>query len=309
MHDTAAPQARRSIRFLSTVMLALAGILIPVAVSLLWLAFVVLDSDEFARTVTPIIDMPSVQSHLAVSLNSGVERSITGASNASPAIRSLITAAGGTNVVIPEIEHFIEQALASPEFRLVWTDINRLAHVEVKRILRGQNLVPGVNDETLTLTFTDIQAALQIDPNSPLGVMLDALPADYAPSIEVMQQPVDIPAADFLISNASLLAVSVSLLCALLFGIGLWLSRDRRRALIFAGALGLISLLVALLVRTVMNDSLGDVNGIEGELAREYAGSLTSPLESGLWLIAAIGGIVALIAWIWPKFGQAEPSA
>lgn len=300
----AAPRARRSYRFLSNTLLALAGVLLPVAVSLLWLAFVVLDTNEFTRTVTPIIDMPHVQAKLAASLNSGVQHSLANAAESSTTTRALIAAAGGIDAIMPELRRIIDQVVASSAFRDVWTEVNRLGHVEVKHLLRGQALVNGVSDTTLTLTFADIQAALQIDPNSPIGRALNAIPAELAPTIEVLQQPVDIPGAEFLIDHASRIALGATGLCALLLGVGLWLSADRRRALIFTGAFGLLAIALAVAVRVVINDQLGDLGGVEGDLAREYAATLTSPLESFLWLIAAIGAIVALLAWIWPRFNR-----
>jgi hypothetical protein len=300
----AAPRARRSYRFLSKALLALAGVLLPVAVSLLWLAFVVLDTNEFTRTVAPIIDRPHVQAKVAASLNLGVQHSLANAAEFSATTRALITAAGGIDAIMPELGRIVGQVVASSAFRDVWVEVNRLGHVEVKHLLSGQALVNGVRDKTLTLTFADIQAALQIDPNSPIGRALNAIPAELAPAIEVLQQPVDIPGAEFLIDHASRIALGVAGLCALLLGVGLWMSADRRRALIFTGAFGLLAIALAVAVRVVVNDRLGDLGGVEGELAREYAATLTSPLESFLWLIAAIGAIVALLAWIWPRFSR-----
>jgi hypothetical protein len=289
-------------------LLVLAGLLLPVSIFLSWFAFLILDDARFARTVTPVIDSPTVQTELARLLVTSVEAALAAAEAESAEARTLIESAGGANGVVDDIAAVVDAVVPSPEFRAVWQETNYLAHVGMTRFLRGETIVPGTAPDELALTIANVGDALNIDPASPEGRALAAIPDHLAPSFSVLKG-IDVPAINQLVDHARLIALMVSGISALMLGIGLWFSRNRRRALILVSLVGLLSIPIAILIRTVMNDELGKLSGSEREIAHAYATALTSSLETGLLMAGIVGAVVALLAWIWPRFDRTAPVA
>lgn len=303
MIEQPAGQTRQRNQWWVNVMLVLAGILIPVAIMLTWLSFLVLDEDRYVRTVTPVIDVPEIQAIVSDALALGVRTSIEGASSASARMARLVTESGGIEPILTEIRALIERAIATPQFSAVWSEVNRLAHSGLIAILSKEATDSTNTNDEITLAFANLASDLGVEPDSRAGRVLAEIPDQLAPRIAVLQS-VEIPAARFVIDNARLIDLTVILVIALLLGFGLWFSRNRSRALIVLGLVSLVSLPIALVVRNVLRSALSDLSGPEGVLAREYASVLTASLESGLIMAAALGLIVAVIAWFWPRFSR-----
>ncbi len=289
-------------------MLVLAGMLIPVAIMLTWLSFLVLDEERYVRTVTPVIEIPEIQAIVSDALAAGVRASIEGASSVSARMAILVANSGGIDPILADIRAQIERTVATPEFSAVWSETNRLAHSGLVGVLSKKATDPTTTNDEITLAFANLADDLGIAPDSRAGRALAEIPDHLAPRIAVLQS-VEIPAARFVIDNVRLIDLALIALIALLLGFGLWFSRNRTRALIVLGVVSLISLPIALLVRNVLQSTLGDLPGSEGVLAREYASVLTASLESGLLMAAALGLIVAVIAWFWPRLSRPMQSA
>ena len=288
-----------------TAMLVLFGIITPIAISLSWLAFLVLDAERFTRTVTPIIDMPEVQRSVAASLTDAVRVSLDSAVQSQRSVRGLVALAGGTGAVVATASGAINIAVTTPEFRVLWEDVNRAAHIGLVDVLsRDPKSDMNLNDD-LTLLFDEIELWSGVDPTSPIGQALQSIPTALAPRLTVLTD-LDIPVARFLIDHAKSLAYTSIAFAVALFGGALALGRNRRQVLIVGGLLGVIALAPLLLTRTILHDRLSDLSGVQGELAREYARALTSPLESLLILTSAVGLIVAGLAWVWPRLSRRE---
>jgi len=303
MVEQPAGQTRQRNQWWVNVMLAAAGMLIPVAIMLTWLSFLVLDEQRYVRTVTPVIEVPEIQAIVSDALAMGVRASIEGASSASARMAMLVANSGGIDSILAEIRALIERAIATPEFSAIWSETNRLAHSGLIGVLSKEATDSTNTNDEITLAFANLANDLGVAPDSRAGRVLAEIPDQLAPRIAVLQS-VEIPAARFVIDNARLIDLSVTAVIALLLGFGLWFSRNRSRALILLGVVSLISLPIALLVRNVLQSSLSDLSGPEGVLAREYASVLTASLESGLLMAAALGLIVAVIAWFWPRLSR-----
>ena len=288
-------------------MLALAGILVPVTIALSWLAFLVLDAGRFSQSVTPIIDTPEVQSAVASTLTSAIEQSLKDSNEQNMTVQSLVLTAGGISAIMAVVEPITERAVATSQFRALWHDANYVAHSGITAMLANDPDDHNANGEELTVAFDQINSTLGIDPESPTGRVLAAIPDALAPRIAVLHS-IDVPIARFVLDNATRLAVGAIVLTILLFGGGFWFSPNRRRAFMVVGIVGLISLPIAIIVRSVLTDKLGDMPDTAGILARAYAGALTSSLESSLLMAAAIAAIVAVLAWWWPRLARQEPA-
>ncbi len=296
---TTAPEPRSNSWWV-TLMLVLAGILTPIAICLSWWAFLMLDTDRFTRSVTPIIDMPEVQSAISTALLNDVDDSFDLAAQQDPAVRELLANAGVEEHVIADIAAVVPGAVASSQFRQVWEETNSVAH---------QGLVDLLTDELdndLALTFADIEQWAGIDPESPTADALAAIPPELEPSIDVLH-PIDVPMPQVAVDYADWSSAGAIVLVLTLFIGAMLLAGDRRQALIVAGIAALISLPCALAIRLSLHDRLANYSGAQRVLAIEYARALTSSLESTLLLVAAVGLIVTILAWVWPRLARSEP--
>lgn len=287
-----------------TLMLVAASVLIPVAIAIAWLNFLILDEQRFVRTVSPVIETPAVQATVTETLVHAVRVSIQTASASDPRLVTIVNESGGIDVLMAGISPLIGHAVRSNEFRIVWTDANRLAHTNVIRLLVNRPGDTSGFENELTLVFTTMVQILGVEPDSQAGQVLARIPPELAPRISVLQS-VEVPAARTAIDYALWISLAAIILAASLLGIGLWRARNRRQGLILTGVLGLfVSFPIALLVRSFLRNYLGDTPGVQGEIAREYARALTASLESGFLMAAAVGLIVAFVAWFWPRFSR-----
>lgn len=296
-------------RWWIVLLLGLGGLLVPVAIVASWFNFLILNEDRFVGAVSPVIRDEQVREHLAASLQSKLNTSVDQVIRERTDLGPVVQLIGTSQVVEEQVSRVVTAAVSSDAFADIWVVMNRTVSGDIHRTIRGESRLDLENPRILRLVLTHLQESLGVSPDEPLGQLLAAIPEPTQPRLEVLHTP-GTPLNDFLVDNAAAVALVTSILAAALLTGGLWLIGDRRLGLIVAG----ISILTALVVYLWTRFSLVDrLAGIEDprdyELALAYARALTASLETSLLLAAAIGGIVAFIAWLWPRLGEANPGA
>lgn len=279
--------------FVSGLTAVLAILLLPVAITAVWTAERVTDTDGYVAAVGPLADDPDVQRPLVDRLEQYAADAVglgrlgeAQQQNARGLIRTAVT-----------------RVVTDPSFRPVWEAVNRAGHAEVVRTLREDT--PG------ELTVLDLGPAV--------GAVTDALREQGLPVREVA-----VPAIVFVPDSQQLRAAQegyqaidaagtwAPVAWIALVVLTLLVARRRRIALIVLAAGSLVS--AALLwpflagVRTAVTDS---VPAADRDLAEAVWDAVTASLERAALiavLVAAAALVVAVVLGFVGRGRRREPT-
>jgi hypothetical protein len=299
----------------SALMLVLACLLAPVSVASVWASSVLSDTNRYVETVTPLIDDPAVRESLATEVTAAVVdnldlRTLTGEAlqaiaaqpNVPPRVADALPALAVP--ITDGVEGFtrdqVEKVLASNRFRELWAEVNRVAHVQVARLLRGdQTGVVTAQDGTITLNLAPIiQAVKQQLADRGFG-LANAVPAVDRTFVLVRSDAVTQAQGVYRLLN--LLGVWAPIVGLVLLAGGVAAARDRRRA-VLRGSLGVVAAMVALGVVLALARSWyvettpGDV--LTPTAAGDVFDTLVRFLRTSLRALAVVGLLGAFAAFL-----------
>jgi hypothetical protein len=293
-----ATSGRRKKGWRSVPLITLAALLVPLAIVTSWLRLQVLDTDAYVGAVQPIMREESRQRDLVALVMREIDPALARVTDDRTAVRLLVNRSGGHAAVLDQIESLLERAVGSETFERLWGNVNRTAHAAALDVLRGEGTVEGTNGRVFTLNLGTLIEALNTDPSSIIGQILEAIPFKEMPDVALFKAP-EIPAAKVYIEHATAIALLLTGLSMLLLLAGIALAGNCRRALSWAGASMLTSLALFVALQTVLADLLGQVaDPRERSLAEAFVGALASSLGIDLIVVATTGLIVAIAAWV-----------
>jgi hypothetical protein len=299
----------------SAVLLTLACVLAPLSVTAVWASAELSDTEQYVETVAPLAEDPAVRSAVANQVTAAVLDGLEVEELTTQLVDTLAAqenvpprvAAALPGLVVPisnGVENFtrtqIGNIMATPQFAQVWEQVNRVAHTQVVRLLEGnQGGAVSAQGDSITLNLAPI-----IEQVRARLVAQGFTLAENIPVVDrsfVLVQSDTITQAQGFYSLLNTLGAWLSVVALVLFAAGLYLARDRRRALL-KGALGVTAAMVVLgaglaIFRTVYVESTPG-----GILTPEAAGSvfdtLVRFLRTGLRAAAVLGLVVALAAFV-----------
>ncbi|WP_432479935.1 hypothetical protein [Nocardioides sp. GXQ0305] len=297
-------------------------VLAPVSVASVWVNDILADTDTYVETVAPIAEQPAVQSALADKVTTVVLDNLDLQQVTSEALTSLSkledmpprVAATLPALAVPisnGIENFtreqVNRALASPRFAVVWAQVNRVAHQQVVRLLKGeQGGAVTAQGDTITLNLGPV-----VEEVSQQMVDAGFTLAGNIPTVDVEFTLVQSDAVTRAQSAYRLLDalgtwlpfVSLGLIAA-----GVLLARDRWRALM-RGALGVTVGMVVLGIALALARSAYVTTTPADILTAEAAGgvfdTLVRFLRTTLRAVAVLGLVVAVAAFLSGRSPQA----
>jgi hypothetical protein len=307
---------------LSSLCIVLGCILAPLSVASVWVNDILADSDTYVETVAPIADEPAVQTALADSVTEVVLENLDVPQLTSEALTTLSeledmpprVAAALPALSVPlanGIESFtrdqVDNALASPRFAAVWAEVNRIAHEQVTRLLRGeQNGAVTAQGDTITLNLGPIIEQVS-DQMVDAGFTL----ADRIPTVDREFTLVQSDAVTRAQSTYRLLDFLGTWLPFVALGLvtaGVLLAIDRWRALMRA-ALGVTAAMVLLGIGLAIARTAYVGTTPAGILTPEAAGevfdTLVRFLRTTMRAVAALGLVVAVAAFLSGRSPQA----
>ena len=317
-----AAQRRPWTALASAFCLVLGCVLAPLAVSSVWVHHMLADTDTYVETVAPIADQPAVQRALADAVtaeivdNLDVEQLTTQALTTLSEVEDMPprVAAVLPTLSVPlssGIESFtrdqVNNALASDRFATVWDEVNRAAHVQVERLLAGeQGGVVSAQDDTITINLRPIIEQVREQMVAGGFTLAENIPTvdrtfTLVQSDAVTQAQTAYRLLDVL--GSWLVFVSLGLIAA-----GVLLARDKWRALA-RGALGLTCVMILLGVALAIARSVYVTTTPAGVLTPEAAGGvfdiLVRFLRTTLRAVAVLGIVVAIAAFLSGRSPQA----
>jgi hypothetical protein len=332
---TATPAKRSGRRraILAVILGILACLALVASTSLFWIHQSVLNTDRWVSITSSVAQDPEVIQSLSESLSEQVVTALDVRGRLSSALpdKAGLLAGPITDTIESRMQVAMAKLMSTEGFQNAWTNMNRVAHATVVKLLRGEsdsvtlqngyvtlNLFPLVGSALATLQSDGILPAnLPIpdlsDPSAPdqaraalqnaLGVTLPdtfgTLPLVRADRLQTARTAVHV---------FDLLTVAALIVTILLFIGATLLARDRRRAVLLLGGGVVLSLLVArVVIRGVENGVVGAVS--DGPGASTVHGVLDAAIKDlfGVMIVVTVlGAIVALLAWL---FGRREQVA
>jgi hypothetical protein len=247
----------------ATVLIVLGCVLAPVAGVSVWVHNQVSDTDRFVRTMGPLVDDPDVQARLTDRLTTTVFQYVDVQGIADDAVTAL-TAQGLpprvadrlstltptlASAVTGFVHDKIAELVASPAFATTWNQAIRAVHDKAVAVLSGDSQGVVVRGDTVFLDLAPF-IGLAKQRLSDAGLTAVSLVPDVHPTVALAKADTLVK-AQTAYSTLDTVARVLPWIVLLLLAVGVYLARNRLRALVGAGlgiALSMVVLGAGLLV-------------------------------------------------------------
>lgn len=308
-----APPSGRWRPVTSAILITLACLLAPLSVTAVWASNQVSDTDRYVETVAPLAQDPAIQQAVANRVTQEVFRYVDLDTLTSDTLDALSRqdlpprAAAGLQAlrvpIINGLESFtrteIAKIVASPQFATVWEQANRAAHAELVNLLSGQQggAVSAQNGE-VTLNLAPIIERVKQRLIADGYTIANNIPTVNKSFVLVRSDGVTKAQGVYRLLNA--LGSWLPVIALLLLGLGVYVARDHRRALLL-GSLGVVGSMLVLGVALAVARPLYLDAVPPDVLPRQAAGdvfdTLVRFLRNGLRTVAVLFLVVALGAF------------
>jgi hypothetical protein len=307
-----APRRKRRWRSVLAVLLIVLGcVLAPVAGVAVWVHNQVSDTDRFVRTMSPLVDDADVQNALTEKLTSTVfqyvdvkavaDDAVTalGAQGLPPQLVTRLEALTPTisTAVTGFVRDRIAQLVASPAFERAWDQAITTAHRQLNGVLSGDSKGIVVRGDSVYLDLAPF-VDLAKQRLSQAGLTAVDLVPEVHPSVEIAKADTLVRAqsAYTALDNVARVLPWVVLL---LFAVGVYLARNRFRALVGTG-LGLAVSMVVLAAGILVARSLlvGEVPAAAAPATASGFDIVVAYLRLGLRALVVLGLVLALAGFL-----------
>ncbi|MFD3757705.1 hypothetical protein [Streptomyces sp. NPDC058622] len=240
------PRPRRVVKsVVSAVLITLTCILVPLSLLTVWVHDIVLDTNRYVSTVSPLASDPAIEAAAVHRITEAADVRVDGAQVTSDLAAWLesqgLPARVGTAVKAlgPQLDSAADAAVSkvatrfveSDRFEKVWTTANRAAHAAVVHALTGQGRgAVGVEGGTVTL---DVGTAVETVKQDLVKAGL--APAEKIPEVNkqmVLFQSDELAKIRGAVHLLDVVGNWLPVLTVILGAIGVLLARRRRRALV-----------------------------------------------------------------------------
>jgi hypothetical protein len=318
--DTApTPDAARAGRqrwrsIVATLLIVVACALAPLSVVAIWTRNQVTNTDRYVATVAPLADDPAIQAAIADQITVQVFRYIDVQGLTSqvvdalsergvpPAVATQLQALSGP--IANGLESFtrtqVTNVVQSDAFADAWVQANRVAHQELVAALTGEGggSVTVENDTVSVNLAAFIQTVKQrlVDAGFSVAARIPEVNASF-----VLFQSADIVRARRAFNLLNTLGVWLPVLSLVLLGLGVYVARDHRRALVGAAvgvAVAMVVLALGLAVfRSLYLDAV-PASALPHDAAATAYDTIVRFLRLGLRTILVLALVVAAGAFL-----------
>ena len=305
---------RRPIRWrsvLSTLLIVLGCVLTPVAGLAVWTNNQVSDTERFVRSVSPLIDDPDVQARITDRITATIFLYVDVQGLADQALAAL-EAQGLPAALVTRLETFtptlesaatgfvhdrVAELVASPAVESAWTEALTTAHNEAVSVLSGDSETVVVRGDSV---FFDLAPFIDLAKQrlSDAGLTAVDLVPEVHPSVELAQANT-LVRAQTAYNTLNTVAGVLPWIVLALFVVGVYLARNRFRALVGTG-LGVVLAMVVLAVGLLVARSML-VNTVPQGAAPATASGfdiVVTYLRYGLRALAVLGLVLALAGFL-----------
>lgn len=295
-------------------LIVIAAILAPISVVAAWAHDEVSDTDRYVETITPLADDPAVQKAIVDRITTEIFtrldiQAVTkeavdalAAQGLPPTAATTLTALSGTlaNSIESFVTDKVRQFIESPEFADAWVAANREAHTQMVALLTGKDT------EKVTITDNAVQVNLAAVINA-VKARLVARGFELASRIpEVNAQFTVFESADLTKAQngfrlLSSLSRALPVIALMLAGLAVYISRDRRKALMYVGVAVAASMLLLGVglnaARTIYLDAVPP-DQLSPAAAASVYDTLVEFIRLNLRAVLVVALAVAIGAWL-----------
>jgi hypothetical protein len=295
-------------RGVAMALVVIATLALFVAIFALWLNRQALNTDNWAKTSSELLEEPVVQARLAERLTDQLFASV----DVEAALQDVLPpraeplAGPAANALRGQVEKTARRALQRPDVQALWVDANRGAHEQLMTVLEGGGTTVSTSQGDVVIDLKALLAKLQ-ESTGVGGRLRKVLPAS-ATQIRVFRSD-ELSTAQDVVRVLRPLPVVLVLVAIGLVAVAMLIAPDWRRRAVRAFGIGLIIAgLGALLVRSVAGDAF--VNSLATTAAAEPAVAevwtiATSLLVSVATATIVYGVVMVLGAWLAGPMGWA----
>jgi hypothetical protein len=305
--DNGRPTKRRWRTIIAALLIIVACVLAPLSVLAVWTRNLVGNTDRYVQTVEPLASNPDIQNAITTQITAqifnyiDVQGVVTQAADAlgprAPRAADGLRALSGpiANGIQSFTHDQVAKIVASDAFAQAWVQANRVAHEELVRALTGEGGgALTVKDNTVSVNLAAFIQTVkqQLTAN---GLELAARIPEVNASFTIFQSD-QIPRAQAGFHLLKTLGTWLPIIVLLLIGIGVYVAKSHRRALIAAGlglAIGMVVLALGLaLFRTAYLNAVPS-NLLPHDAAAAMYDTIVRFLRIGLRSVAVLGLVVA----------------
>jgi hypothetical protein len=304
-------QKRRWRSVVAVVLIVLGCVLAPVAGVAVWVHNQVSNTDRFVRTMSPLVDDPDVQNALTDQLTTTVFQYVDVQGLADDAVNALgdqglppqlVARLDGltptlTSAVTGFVHDKIGELVASPAFERAWDQAITAAHQQLNAVLSGDSKGIVVRGDTVYLDLAPF-ISLAKDRLSQAGLTAVELVPDVHPTVALAKADTLVRAQSAYTALDNVARV-LPWTVLLLFAVGVYLARNRFRALVGTGlgvALSMVVLAAGILVaRSLM---IGAVPAAAAPATASGFDIVVTYLRLGLRALLVLGLVVALAGFL-----------
>jgi hypothetical protein len=311
---TSAPAPRRTFRWrslLAVLLIVFGCVLAPVAGVSVWVHNQVSNTDRFVRTMSPLVDDPDVQNALTNRLTATVFQYVDVQGIADDAV----TALGNqglppqvtdrlstltptlTSAVTGFVHGKIAELVASPQFASVWNQAITTAHNQMNAVLSGDSKGIVIKGDTV---YLDLAPFIDLAKQrlSAAGLTAVNLVPEVHPTVALAKADT-LVRAQSAYSALNTVARVLPWTVLLLLVVGVYLARNRYRALVGAG-LGLALSMVVLAAGLLVARSLlvGEVPTAAAPATASGFDIVVAYLRLGLRTLLVLGLVLALAGYL-----------
>src|SRR3954452_8950322 len=280
--------------------IVVATVLAFLAILAIWINRQALNTENWSRTSSELLQQPVVRNQLAARLTEELYTSVDveGALRDALPPRAEILAAPAANALRTQVEKTARKALARPDVQALWVDANRSAHEQLLAVLEGGGDTVSTRNGVGVLDVSRLLGRLQEEVGVG-GRLRKVLPAS-ASQVTLMRSD-ELKAAQTGLRVLKPLPVILIVLSLALFGAALAVAPGwRRRALRAYGIGFVVAGAGALLARLVAGDEF--VSSLARTAAAEPSLAIVWSIATALLVNVAVATIVygvVMIAGAW----------
>jgi hypothetical protein len=293
------PQTWR--RILAMTLVAMASILALLAILAIWVNRQALNTDNWTRTSTKLLEQPAIRNQVAARLTDELFASV----NVEKTLRDVlppradVLAAPAANALRTQVEKTARTALMRPDVQQLWANANRSAHEQLLAVLKGGGSTVSTRNGQVVLDVKQLLGRLQTEVGVG-GRLRKVLPAS-ATQVTLLRSD-QLRAAQTAFRVLRPLPVIMIVASLALFGAAVAVAPGWRRRALRAYGIGFIAAgVVALIARSVAGDQI--VSSLAKTAAAEPSVSLVWSIGTEMLVNVAVativyGVVMVLGAWL-----------
>src|SRR4051794_1774722 len=296
---------------LAVVLIVLGCVLAPVAGLAVWSNNQVSNTDRFVRTVSPLVHDPDVQEALTNKVTATIFQYVDVQGLADDAVAALVaqglpTRLGDrldtlTPTLVSAVTGFVRdkvaELVASPAFASAWNQAIRAAHGQLNKILSGNSKGVVVRGDSV---FLDMAPFIDLAKQklNDAGLTAVSLVPEVHPTVKIAKADT-LVRAQGLYNTLNTVADVLPWVVLILLAVGVYLARNRFRALVGTG-LGIVLAMLVLAVGLLIARSMlvGAVPAGAAPATASGFDILVHYLRLGLRAVLVLGLVLAVAGFL-----------